>query len=161
MMTTAAACLAMAIYHEARGEPLDAQKAIAEVVLTRAAHPDYPNTVCEVVTEHRTPVSRPWACQFSFYCDGESDAPTDKTAWAVAQQVANEVLSGDILGIGATHYHTVEVSPVWRHDLTPLGRLGDHVFYRTGCHLPACSPRPPLRPGTIKTPTTPAGDKHD
>ena len=32
-MITAAACLAMAIYHEGRSEPVDAQMAIAEVVI--------------------------------------------------------------------------------------------------------------------------------
>ena len=102
MLMTAATCLALAVYHEARGEEIDAQKAVAEVVLTRAAHSDFPMTVCGVVTEHRTPASRPWACQFSFYCDGKSDTPTDAAAWLTAQEVAREALDGDILGIGAT-----------------------------------------------------------
>jgi len=64
MIMTAATCLALAVYYEARGEEIDAQKAVAEVVLTRAAHSDFPMTVCGVVTEHRTPETRPWACQF-------------------------------------------------------------------------------------------------
>ena len=44
-MITTAACLAMAVYHEGRSEPVDAQMAIAEVVLNRAAHPDSPSHV--------------------------------------------------------------------------------------------------------------------
>ena len=78
-MIVAATCLAMAVYHEARGEEPDAQL---------AAHPDFPDTVCGVVTEHRSPVSRPWACQFSFYCDGKSDTPHNAKAWQTAQQIA-------------------------------------------------------------------------
>jgi len=79
-MIIEAACLAMAVYHEGRSEPVDAQMAIAQVVINRAAHPDFPSTICGVVKEHRSPVSRPWACQFSFYCDGKSDEPTDETS---------------------------------------------------------------------------------
>ena len=148
MLMTAATCLALAVYHEARGEEIDAQKAVAEVVLTRAAHSDFPMTVCGVVTEHRTPETRPWACQFSFYCDGKSDTPTDAAAWLTAQEVAREALEGDILGIGATHYHTLAVKPVWRHNLTPLGAIGEHVFYTDGKCLLAlgCSLRPVARP---------------
>ena len=77
-------------------------------------------------------MSRPWACQFSFYCDGKSDEPTDAKAWATAQTVAKEALSGATLGLGATHYHTKAVKPVWRHNLTPLGAIGEHVFYTDG-----------------------------
>ncbi len=146
-MITAAACLAAAVYFEARSEPVDAQLAVAEVIINRANHPDFPSTVCEVVTEHRTPVSRPWACQFSFYCDGKSDQPQDAAAWATAQQVASQALSGDILGHGAVYYHTTAVKPVWRHDLTAVGVIGSHIFYTDGkCYLPTCSLRPQARP---------------
>ena len=147
-MITAAACLAMALYYEARGEGPDGMLAVSEVIINRAAHPDFPSTVCGVVKEHRSPVSRPWACQFSFYCDGKSDEPTDAKAWATAQTVAKEALSGATLGLGATHYHTKAVKPVWRHNLTPLGAIGEHVFYTDGKCLLAlgCSLRPVARP---------------
>ena len=147
MMVTAAACLAFAVYHEARGEPIDGQKAVAEVILTRAAHSSFPSTVCEVVKENRFPESRPWACQFSFYCDGKDDKASNAAEWEVAKKVAQEALDGDILGIGATHYHTLSVSPSWRHGLEALGSIGSHVFYSDGgCTLPSCSPRPKSRP---------------
>ena len=146
-MIAAAACLAMAIYHEARSEPVDAQLAVAEVIINRSNHPDFPATVCEVVTEHRAPVSRPWACQFSFYCDGKSDRPQDADAWSTAQHVAYQALSGDVLGHGAVYYHTTAVKPVWRHNLTAVGVIGSHIFYTDGkCYLPTCSLRPQARP---------------
>ena len=46
-------CLAEAIYHEARGEDVYGQFAVAEVILNRVDLPNYPNSVCGVV--HRTP----------------------------------------------------------------------------------------------------------
>ena len=147
-MIVAATCLAMAVYHEARGEEPDAQLAVAEVIINRAAHPDFPDTVCGVVTEHRSPVSRPWACQFSFYCDGKSDTPHNAEAWQAAQQTAAQALSGATLGIGATHYHTKAVKPGWRHNLTPVGAIGEHIFYTDSKCLLArgCSLRPVARP---------------
>ena len=147
-MIVAATCLAMAVYHEAQGEEPDAQLAVAEVIINRAAHPDFPDTVCGVVTEHRDPVSRPWACQFSFYCDGKSDTPHNAKAWQAAQQIAAQALSGDTLGHRATHYHTKAVKPVWRHSLTPVGAIGEHIFYTDGKCLLAlgCSRRPVARP---------------
>jgi hypothetical protein len=42
-------CLTKNIYHEARGEPVDGQYAVAEVTMNRVASKHYPNTVCDVV----------------------------------------------------------------------------------------------------------------
>lgn len=146
--TTAAACLAMAIYHEGRSEPVDAQMAIAEVIVNRAKHSGFPITVCGVVKQHRSPVSRPAACQFSFWCDGNDDTPHDNTAWQTAQQIAAQALSGDILGHGGIYYHTTDVSPVWASSLEPVGLIGGHIFYTDGKCLLAlgCSLRPVARP---------------
>jgi len=147
-MITAATCLAIAVYFEGRSEPLDAQLAIAEVVINRAAHPDFPSTICEVVKEHRAPVSRPRACQFSFYCDGVDEKPREAKAWQTAQEIAAQALSGDTLGHGATYYHTKAVKPRWRHSLRSVGTIGAHIFYSDKeCLLEmGCSQRPKLRP---------------
>ena len=50
-------CMAVAVYHEARGESLEGQVAVARVIMNRAASGKYPGTWCEVVKQ-------PW--QFSF-----------------------------------------------------------------------------------------------
>lgn len=132
MFTTAAACLALAIYHEARGEPNDGQLWVAEVIVNRVEHPDYPDTVCGVVTQHNTPVSRPRACQFSFYCDGASDKPREGPAWEKSKRIAKQTLEGTVLGTKATHFHTKAVSPSWAKRLTMVGSVGSHVFYTDG-----------------------------
>ena len=59
-------CLAQAIYYEARSEGEAGQRAVAQVVLNRVRHRDYPSTVCGVVYQH----VRGQTCQFSFSCDG-------------------------------------------------------------------------------------------
>ena len=149
MFTTAAACLALAVYHEARGESAAAQLAVAEVVINRAAHPDFPSSVCDVVKQpSRRPVTRPAACQFSFWCDGRDDTPHDKAAWETSQQSAAQALSGDTLGHGAVYYHTKAVSPSWAKRLEVVGSVGSHVFYTDGKCLLAlgCSLRPVARP---------------
>ncbi len=132
MFTTAATCLALAIYHEARGETNDGQLWVAEVIVNRVEHPDYPDTVCGVVTEHRTPTSRPRACQFSFYCDGASDKPREGAAWEKAKRIAKQTLSGTVLGTKATHYHAKSVRPSWSKRLTLVGSAGAHIFYTDG-----------------------------
>ena len=44
-------CLAEAIYFEARGEPLDGQVAVGEVILNRVDAENYPDDVCGVVNQ--------------------------------------------------------------------------------------------------------------
>jgi N-acetylmuramoyl-L-alanine amidase len=72
-------------------------------------------------------------CQFSWYCDGRSDWPTNMDAWVEAQQIAyNMMVHNDARGIteGATHYHATYVSPAWARDFALVGRIGEHIFYR-------------------------------
>lgn len=146
MITAAAVCLSMAVYYEARSEPVDAQLAVAEVVINRAAHPNFPSTICGVVSQDKGP--KAYDCQFSYMCDGKPERPSG-TAWKTAQQIAAQALSGDVLGHGALFYHTKDVKPAWRHELIPVGVIGAHIFYSDGKCLLAlgCSLRPKARLG--------------
>lgn len=135
-------CLAENVYHEARNQPKVGQMAVMSVTLNRVSDPRFPNTVCEVVKEGP---SRPsWKdqtvmipikhrCQFSWYCDGKSDYPTDRASWAKAKRTAMYVLtegrSKDITE-GATHYHAWYVKPYWANSLQFLGTIGQHIYYR-------------------------------
>lgn len=122
-------CLATAIYYEAASESIGGQKAVAQVVLNRVAHPTYPRSVCGVVYQGS---ERKTGCQFSFTCDGSLRRKPGSTAWARAQRVAREALAGDVYApVGlATHYHTTWVSPYWAPSLDFLGTIGAHRFYR-------------------------------
>jgi len=124
-------CLTAAIYYEAASEPDAGQRAVAQVVLNRVAHPAYPKTVCGVVfqgSERRT------GCQFSFTCDGAMARVPNRMFWLRAESVARAALTGYVytpIGL-ATHYHTVQVHPYWADSLAYLGTIGAHRFYRFG-----------------------------
>jgi spore germination cell wall hydrolase CwlJ-like protein len=116
-------CLAGAVYFEARGEPIEGQLAVAEVVLNRAASGKYPATICEVVTQK---------AQFSFIEDGQFP-PINKAskAWvkavAIAQIASNQLddkLKSDVLW-----YHADYVSPSWGKRLDRQKKIGLHIFY--------------------------------
>jgi spore germination cell wall hydrolase CwlJ-like protein len=145
-MITAATCLAMALYYEARGEGPDGMLAVGEVIVNRVAHPEFPSTVCEVVKEDRGEKS--YDCQFSFYCDGKAEDPKDIVAWSTAKDIAHDVLDGEVLGHGATYFHATNVSPFWASEFNRVGSIGNHVFYSDGKCLLAlgCSMRPKMRP---------------
>jgi len=127
MILTAATCVAMTVYFEARGEHPDGQLAVAEVVLNRVADPRFAGTPCDVMTEDWGPLEHD--CQFSFWCDGLPETITDQVAWSVAQDIADMALDGEVLGHGATHFHTTSVDPWWAEELTPVGKIGTHLFY--------------------------------
>ncbi len=125
------ACLAQAIYFEARGEPADGQLAVAQVVMNRVASQYYPNNVCDVVYQNQNRRNR---CQFSFACDGQPERINDQESWSVATTIAREVLTGETMseavGIQATHYHANYVRPNWIRDMVKIRQIGAHIFYR-------------------------------
>ena len=122
-------CLTLAVYYEAASEPDAGQRAVAQVVLNRVAHPAYPDTVCGVVFQGS---ERTTGCQFSFTCDGSLARKPAKMWWDRAATVARAALSGTVYApVGlATHYHTVQIHPYWADSLDTVGTIGAHRFYR-------------------------------
>lgn len=123
------ACLAKAIYFEARGEPLSGQIAVAEVVLNRVSNRHYPSTICGVVYQNS---DRFLSCQFTFTCDGLSDRPDEDRSWKRAVLLADYLIrerTGSITH-SATHYHADYVSPYWASHMVKTVKIGRHVFYR-------------------------------
>ena len=122
-------CLALNIYHEARGEPLEGKIAVGQVVMNRVGDPDFPAQVCEVVQQGG---QRPRdSCQFSWWCDGHSDRPDDLKAWTDSKGLAEKILAGALEDPtrGALWYHAEHVSPGWDMDMIRQGKIGRHVFY--------------------------------
>jgi N-acetylmuramoyl-L-alanine amidase len=120
-------CMAVAIYHEARGESLEGQLAVARVIMNRAASGKYPPSWCGTVKQ-------PW--QFSFVNPRTGDMPgvnASSAAWRKAQAItrlaiANVVpsLSNDVLW-----YHADYVAPSWGRRLSRVSKIGTHIFYRS------------------------------
>ncbi|MEO5598210.1 MAG: cell wall hydrolase, partial [Novosphingobium sp.] len=124
-------CLTQAIYYEAASEPDGGQRAVAQVVLNRVAHPAFPSTVCGVVYQGS---ERSTGCQFSFTCDGALARVPARMFWLRAESVARAALAGYVYApVGlATHYHTIAVHPYWSDKLNYLLTIGAHRFYRLG-----------------------------
>jgi hypothetical protein len=117
-------CIAVAVYHEARGESLEGQLAVARVIMNRAASGRYPPSWCATVKQ-------PW--QFSFvrnyrfpYTDTNCEA-WRKAVGVTRIAVANAYPSvpGDVLW-----YHADYVSPSWGRRLNAVEKIGAHIFYR-------------------------------
>lgn len=151
-LETETECLAMNIYHEARSERTAGMWAVADVTINRVKSIQFPNTVCEVVKQG--PVYESWKtkrfpnlpdseriynpkrgqCQFSWYCDGRPDVPTEMDSWARSLSVARSVLMYDLgLGLtdGADHYHTSSIDPYWNDNMIHITTIGNHKFFKS------------------------------
>jgi len=116
-------CLAMNIYHEARGETVKGKLAVAAVTMNRVKSKYYPDTVCGVVWQSK---------QFSWTgTKTEHHAVNETQAWVNAIEIAQMFIDGgNWEGVGeATHYHTIAVSPNWKNDDQLIGQVGNHLFY--------------------------------
>ena len=113
-------CLATAVYHESRGEPVQGQAAVANVILNRVASERYPDSVCGVVYQPH---------QFT---DVEKTKPKRKSrAWSIAVTVSALAYLGEIEDRtdGATHYYAQKkVTPYWATDKRTTTVIGNHTF---------------------------------
>ena len=119
-------CIATAVYHEARGESVEGQLAVARVIMNRAASGKYPSSWCGTVKQ-------PW--QFSFvnprtgaipFIDQASDS------WAKAVAITRLAVTDAVpsLDKDVLWYHATYVSPSWGRRLSRVEKIGTHIFYR-------------------------------
>lgn len=118
--------VAIAVYHEARGETLEGQLAVARVIMNRAASGKYPPQWSEVVKQ-------PW--QFSFVDPRTGQYPAvDETsaAWRKAVGITRLAMANAYPSVQSNvlWYHADYVSPSWGRRLTQVNKIGAHIFYR-------------------------------
>lgn len=115
-------CLATAVYHEARGEPIMGQVSVAHIVLNRVDHINYPDDVCGVVYQKS---------QFSYI---EQAAPNyESKAWDSAVEAATFAILNivDDPTDGADHYYNPALaSPQWSNQMIHVATIGQHRFYK-------------------------------
>ena len=122
-------CLAEALYFEARGEPIQGQLAVGEVVLNRVEDPRYPNSICKVINQG---TGRRFACQFTYTCDGKLETIHEKKAYEVSLKIAKILMTTHERNLtkGSTHYHSNYVNPRWSRKFERVAKYGRHIFYR-------------------------------
>ena len=129
------ACLAEAVYFEARSEGLLSQLGVAVVILNRAKLNSYPSNLCDVVHQSKLWQGNPVRnkCMFSYWCDGKPERITDSDAYERSLFVAKMALNGITIELirNATHYHARYVKPFWSTSdrFKRLGRFDTHIFY--------------------------------
>lgn len=112
-------CLARAVYFESRGEPLEGQLAVAQVILNRLASGRYADTICGVVSQPG---------QFTY---DHSRTPAASRDWTTAKAIAAIAATAawDTIAPRATAFHATRVSTTWTN-LRRVSTIGNHVFYR-------------------------------
>ena len=132
-------CLSLAIYKEARSEPLLGQQLVAKVILNRVKDPFFPDSICKVVFQPK---------QFSWYNQGKTQAigrllkgstrglkPKDIAAYQEAQFVALTMIKEEIelpekynKALYFVHKNVAK-SQKWLTKLKFIGKVGSHRFY--------------------------------
>ena len=116
-------CLAASVYFESKGEPLEGQLAVAEVVINRAESGGrFPPSICSVVFQKG---------QFSFVRGNEfPPIKRDSKAWQTAVAIAEIAMDElwESRASDALFFHATRVSPRWNK--VRVAQLGNHVFYR-------------------------------
>lgn len=115
-------CLALNVYHEARGETRQGQLAVAAVTLNRVRDERFPGSICAVVWQPR---------QFSWTHTRRTFFPTDMTAWKEAMRIAETSLEQEVVADydNLLYYHSKTVKPVWSKRMRFVARVGSHLFY--------------------------------
>jgi spore germination cell wall hydrolase CwlJ-like protein len=115
-------CLASVIYFEARGETIEGQQAVAEVVLHRVMSDSYPNTICGVVKQPK---------QFSWYNGGYVPKMKEPKAKQHSYTMAYKMLTMQYVPTvpRAQFFHTVGTYPKWSKAFKKVKQIGGHIFY--------------------------------
>ena len=126
-------CLAMNVYHEARGEPLPGKYAVAKVTMNRVASKYHPNDVCRVVYYKQWSKRRQnYISAFSWTNDKVTDIPEESEAWIEAVRIAREIYRDEVTPKvnNALFYHADYVKPRWARKKVKVAKIGKHIFYK-------------------------------
>lgn len=122
-------CLAMNIYHEARGEPMKGYLGVASVTLNRTLHKKFPSSVCNVVKQKK---------QFSWVhyrkshsVKSEPEAYSKAVLIAVLMQIGYQInpKTFDVTD-GALFYHETKSRPKWRKVMSKTVKIQNHIYYK-------------------------------
>jgi spore germination cell wall hydrolase CwlJ-like protein len=127
---SAESCLAMAIYREARSEPVKGQAAVGYVVMNRMTNRRFPNTTCGVVYQRAKDRAGVVHCQFSWVCE-TPHGKINGAQMAQAHRIARGILDGSVpnpIGDALYFHESCVASHPSRHAPYHLV-LGHHIFF--------------------------------
>lgn len=113
-------CLAMNVYHESRGEPLEGQYAVAHVTINRSI--ENRSNICKEVYRLN---------QFSWTRKKRKQPGANDEDWIRSLEVARDSLNKRDITSGSTYFFNPKVGNV--QCITKgrkfVKRIGNHVFY--------------------------------
>ena len=115
------ACVAEAVYHEARGEPVGAQIAVAYTVINRTQHPDFASTPCEVIEE-------PGQFQWQEKRRGQKDVEAWHDSVEVAALVSTRAIEPTVEG-RPVFFAEKRSHPRWSKSMKRLAQIGSLTFW--------------------------------
>jgi spore germination cell wall hydrolase CwlJ-like protein len=120
-------CLTDTIYHEARGESLAGQKAVAMTVINRVKHPEFPDSICSVVYQ---PKQFSWTTQKLKIRNSEMYRKLTKLAHIMYSNYYIHQIVDDAM----KKYKSVtffQISKRMRNKrLEYIGKIGNHNFWK-------------------------------
>jgi len=127
-------CLALNVYHEARGASQEEQMMVAKVTINRANLNRWPPNICSVVYQ-TTNVNGRTVAQFSWVTRTGDVVPGEHDAWLLAQRVAYlAYIDADIYDrtYGATYFYSRQIGrPEWARRMEVIRTPNtQHVFLK-------------------------------
>lgn len=122
------ACVALNVYHEARGEGPVGMAAVAHVTLNRTEDGRFPSEPCAVVTQRSGR-----SCQFGWTCRDEPLRIADRSKFREAIGVAVRAILGQVPDPtrGALYFLPLRDGiPAWARRLRETTVIGGHRFFR-------------------------------
>lgn len=132
-------CLATGIYHEANGEPMIGQIAVARVIVNRVLH-GFGANPCRVIYQSSVLVTEndiKKTCQFSWVCAGKQPPDDKNPNFIAAKEIARKILAenawNELIPSNILFFHNITVKPQWSYK--EFITIGNHVFYSKSSKL--------------------------
>lgn len=114
--------LALAVFHESRGEPSHGQQAIVEVVLNRTSST---KSVKDVIL---APYQFSFTLVFGWFAIGH-DAMLEYVS--LVKGYEKNIKNGNrVLPKGTKYFHNNLTNPYWASKMLKVASIGGHVFYK-------------------------------
>lgn len=114
-------CMVSAIHNESAGESLSGKQAVANVIINRIQHSEFPKSICRVVYQRNQGV-----CQFTWVCQKNNPGKISAETHHIAFKALTKKLPDNTRG--ALFFRTTK-NPAKNEVL--ITKIDNHYFYKT------------------------------